>query len=148
MVRSAPLGLRLATVPGSPLPIYRQIVDQIRAAISRGELVRGDALPSVRVVAEELVVNANTVAKAYGELVRSGDVSSEPGRGIFVSHARPQVGGPERRRRLRAAVERLLAEAISAGATREELESVLDECCTRERVLLRGGGRGTRSQSA
>jgi GntR family transcriptional regulator len=148
MVRTKPPGLRLATTPGSPLPIYRQLVDQIRAAISRGELARGDALPSVRVVAEELLVNANTVAKAYGELVRAGDVSSEPGRGVFVAHARPQLGSPERRRRLRVVAQRLIAEAISVGATREELESVIDECCMRERVLVRGGSGGAGSQSA
>jgi len=148
MVRSAPPGLRLATTPGSPLPIYRQIVDQIRAAISRGELAKGDALPSVRVVAEELLVNANTVAKAYGELVRTGDVSSEPGRGVFVARARPHFAGPERRRRLRVAVERLIAEAISVGATREELESAIDEHCKRERVLTRGGSGGEGSRSA
>lgn len=141
MVQRNPSPLRLHTTPGSPHPIYRQLVDQIRAAISRGELAAGDALPSVRAVAEDLVVNVNTVAKAYGELVRAGDVLSEPGRGVFVSAVRPHTGSLERRRRLRLAVERLLAEAISVGASRDELEDVIDECCKRQRVLTRGAGR-------
>jgi GntR family transcriptional regulator len=140
--------VHLRTTPGSSLPIYRQIVDQIRAAILRGELAPGESLPSVRAVAEDLVVNANTVAKAYGELVRANDVVSEPGRGVFVAHQRPHVGSVERRRRLRAAIERLLAEAINVGATRAELEEALDDCCVRARVLVKGGRHGSGRESA
>ena len=142
MVHHPERRLRLHTTPGSPLPIYRQIVDQVRAAITRGELSPGDSLPSVRAVAEELVVNANTVAKAYGELVRAGDVVSEPGRGVFVSQEKPHVGSLERKRRLRAAVERVVAEAISVGASRVELDEAIEECCVRARVLMRGGRHG------
>lgn len=123
------MALRLRTTPGSAVPIYRQIVDQVRAHISRGDLSPGEALPSVRAVAEDLVVNANTVAKAYGELVRSGEVVSEPGRGVFVAERRPQVSASERRRRLKVAVERLLAEAMSVGARREEIDAALDAGC-------------------
>ncbi len=137
--------LRLHTTPGSPLPIYRQIVEQVRAAISRGQLAPGDSLPSVRTVAEDLVVNANTVAKAYGELVRAGDVVSEPGRGIFVAHERPNIGSIERRRRLRAAVERVVAEAIAVGASRDELDEAIDECTARTRVLTKRGRDGRES---
>lgn len=137
--------LKLHTTPGSPLPIFRQIGEQVRAAIARGALAPGDSLPSVRVVAEDLVVNANTVAKAYGELVRAGDVVSEPGRGIFVASERPHVGSLERKRRLRVAVERVVAEAISVGATRAELDEAIEECCVRARVLTKGGRHGRES---
>jgi GntR family transcriptional regulator len=130
-----PAQLRLYTTPGSPLPIYRQLVDQVRAAISSGKLSPGDALPSVRSVAEDLVVNANTVAKAYGELVRAGDVVSEPGRGVFVALRRPEVGPLERKRKLLAAVERVVAEAIAVGATRTELVAAVEEYCARAGVL-------------
>ncbi len=148
MVQRPTTPLRLHTTPGSPHPIYRQLVDQIRTAISRGDLAPGDALPSVRAVAEDLVVNVNTVAKAYGELVRAGDVQSEPGRGIFVSSVRPHTSSAERRRRLRAAAERLVAEAVGVGATRDEIEQVLDECCNRQRVLARGSREGRGRESA
>lgn len=134
------MSLRLRTTPGSAVPIYRQIVEQVRAGISRGELAPGDALPSVRSVAEDLVVNANTVAKAYGELVRAGDAVSEPGRGLFVAGQRPQVAAAERRRRLRGAVERLLAEAVSVGASRDELEAMIDACCKQSGLLSREEG--------
>lgn len=143
-----PAPLRLVTTPGSPHPIYRQLVDQIRAAISRGQLAPGDGLPSVRAVAEDLLVNANTVAKAYGELVRAGDVLSEPGRGLFVAPSRPQTSSSERRRRLRIVAARLVAEAVAVGATREELEEIVDECCSSQRVLARGGRHGAGRESA
>lgn len=134
------MALRLRTVPGSAVPIYRQIVEQVRAHISRGDLAPGEGLPSVRAVAEELVVNANTVAKAYGELVRAGDAVSEPGRGLFVAERRPQLAAPERRRRLKVAVERLLAEAVSVGATREEIDAMLDTCSRQAGLPGREGG--------
>ncbi len=137
--------LRLHTTPGSALPIYRQIVDQVRAAISRGQLAPGASLPSVRTVAEDLVVNANTVAKAYGELVRAGDVVSEPGRGVFVAHERPNLGSAERKRRLRPVVERVIAEAVAVGATRDELDEVIEECTARTRVLTKRGRHGRES---
>jgi GntR family transcriptional regulator len=129
--------MRLRTTPGSSVPIYRQIVEQIRAHISRGELAAGDPLPSVRAVAEDLVVNANTVAKAYGELVRAGDAVSEPGRGVFVAERKPQHSAADRRRKLRAAVERLVAEAISVGASRAELDAALDAHCAQMGLLAR-----------
>ena len=142
-----PQHLRLYTTPGSPLPIYRQLVDQVRAAISSGKLSPGDALPSVRSVAEDLVVNANTVAKAYGELVRAGDVVSEPGRGVFVALRRPEVGPLERKRKLLAAVERVVAEAIAVGATRAELVAAVDDSCARAGVLPGPGGRHGRESA-
>ncbi len=132
--------LRLKTTPGSAVPIYRQIVEQIRAAIARGELASGDALPSVRAVAEDLVVNANTVAKAYGELVRAGDVVSEPGRGVFVAERKPQLNASERRRKLRAAVERVVAEAVSVGASRAELDAAIDAHCEHTGLLVEEDG--------
>ncbi|MCA9219843.1 MAG: GntR family transcriptional regulator, partial [Planctomycetales bacterium] len=62
--------------PGGNRPIYQQVVDQVRAAIVSGELSIGDPLPSVRGLAQQLVVNHNTVAKAFAELVRDGTLES------------------------------------------------------------------------
>lgn len=123
--------------PSSATPIYKQVVDQIRAAVARGDLGPGDALPSVRGLAEELVVNFNTVAKAYGELVRSGDIVSEAGRGVFVAPRPPQVSELERRRRLQTAVEQLVAEAVHVGADREDVHGAIDTHCDRAGVLPR-----------
>lgn len=70
--------------PSSAVPIFRQIVDGLRAAIARGALESGGLLPSVRSLAEELGVNPNTVHRAFGELEREGLIASERGRGMVV----------------------------------------------------------------
>ncbi len=68
----------------SGMPVYLQIVDQIKAAAASGALQPGDALPSIRPVAEELRVNRNTVAKAYSELESLGVIETLPGKGCFL----------------------------------------------------------------
>jgi GntR family transcriptional regulator len=78
---------------GSGTPIYRQIVDQVRLAVATETVPAGHAMPSVRSLAEQLVLNANTVAKAYGELVRDGVLESHQGMGFFVAaHRRIVIG--------------------------------------------------------
>jgi len=65
-------------------PVYLQLVDQIRYAAASGALRAGEALPSIRPMAEELRVNRNTVAKAYAELESQGVVETHPGKGCFL----------------------------------------------------------------
>jgi GntR family transcriptional regulator len=65
-------------------PVYLQVVDQVRAAAASGALQGGEALPSIRPLAEELRVNRNTVAKAYAELEGQGVIETVPGKGCFV----------------------------------------------------------------
>ena len=64
--------------------VYQQIVDQVRVAAASGVLQAGDALPSIRPLAEELRVNRNTIAKAYGELERQGIIDTVTGKGCFI----------------------------------------------------------------
>jgi len=66
-------------------PAYLQVVDQVRAAVASGAAKVGDSLPSIRPLAEELRLNRNTIAKAYTELERQGVISTEAGRGCFIS---------------------------------------------------------------
>src|SRR6266705_3816299 len=66
------------------MPVYLQVVDQIKAAAAAGALRVGEALPSIRPLAEELRVNRNTIAKAYGELESQGVIESIPGKGCFL----------------------------------------------------------------
>src|SRR5947207_14934527 len=65
-------------------PVYLQVVDQIKAAAAAGALRTGEPLPSIRPLAEELRVNRNTIAKAYGELVSLGIIETIPGKGCFL----------------------------------------------------------------
>jgi GntR family transcriptional regulator len=69
----------------SAKPVYRQVVDQVKAAVASGAVRHGDALPSIRPLAEELRVNRNTIAKAYTELEHQGVITTETGRGCFIN---------------------------------------------------------------
>jgi len=116
-------------IPGSSAAIYRQIADQVRWAVVSGELEIGDSVPSVRVLAKELVVNPNTVAKAYAELIRDGVLETQPGRGAFVAKRRNVYSKAERTRRLDEA----LNTAISAGLM---LEFSSDQILSRMQAKL------------
>ena len=78
----------------SPVPVYAQLCEQVLAAISRGELRRGEQLPSVRDVAAVLGVNPNTVNRAWAELESDGVVEVRRGRGTFVSESRKAIASP------------------------------------------------------
>jgi GntR family transcriptional regulator len=113
--------LSIAIAPGSPVSIYRQIVDQVAAAILSGRLTEDESLPSVRSLAEELVVNPNTVARAYGELVREGILESRAGKGMFVAPRRQLYSKPERLRRIELSLTAYVSEALLLGFTPEEI---------------------------
>lgn len=113
--------LHLDILPGSASPIFKQIGDQIRLAVSAGKLTEGEALPSVRALAEKLLVNPNTVAKAYAELSADGTIETQPGRGVFVGKRRQVYTKPERLRRLKPHLDALVTEGLLLGFSVEEL---------------------------
>lgn len=113
--------------PESGEPIYQQLVRQIRHAITSGTLKAEEQLPTVRRLAAELVINPNTVARAYRELEREGLIHGGPRRGTFVRKDLPDIVPAERRRRLRPHVENLIAEATVLGFTIKELKTLIDE---------------------
>ena len=80
----------------SAVPIYRQIMDQIRDSVAAGSLKAGEKMPSVRVLAEELAVNQNTILKVYNELCREGVLRMERGSGTFVAETSEEVRIEER----------------------------------------------------
>lgn len=110
----------------SDLPIYQQIVDQIRDAILRGELTEGTLLPSIRALAKDLRISVITTGRAYDELEREGYVASVGGKGSFVA---PRSQDLLRESRLRM-VEEKLAEAVRCaevlGIKREEVEELME----------------------
>ena len=113
--------------PGSNTPIYQQLTEQVRLAVTTGRLQVGEQLPSVRALAEELVVNPNTVARAYSELLREGLLESRSGRGVFITPKRKIYSRAESRRRLDPLLQALISEALILNFTPEELRAVLDE---------------------
>jgi GntR family transcriptional regulator len=107
--------------PTDPTPLYAQLERAIRVAIATGRLRHGDKLPTVRQLAIELRINANTVARVYGELERTGILATRRGVGTFID----DVGGralplPGRERQLLVLSDRFLAEAAALGFPAEE----------------------------
>ncbi len=105
----------------SGVPIYVQIVDQVRHAVEVGSLEPGDKLPTVRALAKEQTVAPNTIVKAYNELQRSGLIESRPGVGTVVSQG---VGDVAREQRVEALRERLVVlvrDAVGLGLTEDDL---------------------------
>jgi GntR family transcriptional regulator len=113
------MGLHINTA--SRVPIYQQLAQQIREAIARGELQAETSLPSVRQLSRELVVNPNTVARAYTELEREGLLVSRPGRGIYVAQPRNDLTRAARDRRLTEQIDRWLTEAVHLGFSADEV---------------------------
>jgi len=121
------MSLVLSLAPASDIPIYRQIIQHIRRAVVQGQLGLGEQLPAVRVLAEALVVNPNTVARAYQELIRDGLLESRSGVGVFVAEKMRQVfSDDERERRISHAVEQLLHEALLLNFSLPEIRTTLD----------------------
>jgi GntR family transcriptional regulator len=118
-----------------PTPLYAQLDRSIRAAIASGRLNVGDRLPTVRQLAVDLRINANTVAKVYAELERAGVLATQRGIGTFVRdmpHTVTQTTRRDRERELRPLVDRLLADASAVGITLPEIVQYLDALASRQ----------------
>ena len=121
MARTQPLMIQIAT--GDPRPISRQIVDAIRMKVATAELGQGDQLPSVRGLAQQLMVNPNTVAKAYAELTAEGWLESRQGLGLYVALQRQRLSDTERERRLDEAIGRFVNDVIPLNFPPAEVQA-------------------------
>jgi GntR family transcriptional regulator len=118
--------MELKIDPGSSLPIYAQLIEQVKHLVATGRLRAGEQLPTVRQLGVDLRVNPNTVARAYTELAHNGIISSQQGRGTYIT------GPPDgatlsrlRQDRLRAIAGKVVLEALSLGYEPGELEDAL-----------------------
>ena len=112
---------------GSNTPIYKQITEQVRLGVTTGRLALGDQLPSIRALAEDLVVNPITVARAYADLITEGLLESRAGRGVFITAKRKIYSRAEGWRRLEPMLNALIGEAMILDFTREELREAFEE---------------------
>lgn len=110
----------------STSPIYEQVADQIRAAILSGALVEGDALPSIRALANDLRVSVITTKRAYAELEEAGLVDTVQGKGTFVAGGNAELLHEERLRRVEGHLAAAVSEAASSGVSPAELREMLD----------------------
>ena len=118
--------MKLIISTTSMVPIYEQIMEGIRRMIAEGDLKEGDALPSVRVLANELKISALTVKKAYDRLEEEGFTRTIHGKGTFVAQEDPALMAEQHRREIEAQMGALVARARVYGLKREELEQILD----------------------
>lgn len=120
--------------PSSGVPIYLQLMEQVKHAIETGAVRPGEQLPGIRPLAEELVINPNTVAKAYRELEHEGVIELRQGAGAFVSDKAPTRKDADKLRAGQAAVAAVVEKLRARGVTDEEIRRLF------EAELSRGGG--------
>jgi GntR family transcriptional regulator len=111
----------------SGMPIYLQIVGQIRAAAASGALRPGEALPSIRPLAEELRVNRNTIAKAYSELESQGVIETLPGRGCFLKENQSALRKKVRRELLIEDIDQVIVQAHHLQVPHDEFLELIRE---------------------
>lgn len=112
--------------PRDKTPLYAQLERALRAAVATGRLKVGDQLPTVRQMAVDLSINANTVARVYVDLERAGVIETRRGVGSFVTATPADAHPPhEHKRRLQAFVTRVLADAARAGLTAGEVADAI-----------------------
>jgi GntR family transcriptional regulator len=117
--------LQIHISPSDGVPIYLQIVNQVKYQVASGRLASGVELPSIRVLANQLKVNPNTVARAYRELEQAGVVTTWRTAGTYVSAAGSPLARRERVRILTERVDALLAEARQMNMSTEEIVELL-----------------------
>jgi GntR family transcriptional regulator len=111
----------------SGVPVYRQIIDQVRGGIASGSLAAGDQLPTVRQLAVDLAINPNTVIRAYHELELGGLLETHQGTGTFISAQKMKRADAERERQLTQIVGDCVSRAGAAGFTVDDLIDELRE---------------------
>jgi GntR family transcriptional regulator len=109
------------------VPIYLQVIQQIKYLVASGRLQPGDELPSIRTLAEQLIVNPNTIARAYRELETAGVVEKRRTAGTFVAEAGSPLARKERLKLLKQRVDQLLVEAFQMGFGLDEVLKFVEQ---------------------
>ena len=109
----------------SMVPIYEQLMEQIKSDIIQSELKEGEALPSVRTLAEELRISALTVKKAYDKLEEEGFVTTVHGKGTYVSASDKQLALEARQKAIEDDFDKVIDRALSMGMKKEEISEVV-----------------------
>ena len=119
--------MQLHISTGDGVPIYLQIANQVKHLVASGRLVPGDEIPPIRVLAHELLVNPNTIARAYLELERDGVVVKRHGSGTYISDGGSPLARKERLKILAQRVDALLTEARHLEVAPEDLLKLIHQ---------------------
>ena len=123
--------------PHSGVPVYRQVIDQVKFMVSGGALKKGDQLPSIRDLAKQLTINPTTIAKAYEHMANEGLVEKRPGKGVFVSDFSNALNRAEKEQKLRELARHLVVEADHLGLSTGVIMRLIGE----EMDNLQGGSK-------
>lgn len=113
--------MRVLISTTSTLPVYEQIVNQIRDAVVAGEVKEGEGLPSIRVLAKNLEVSVITTKRVYEELEKEGVIASVPGKGFYVCKQNNDILKEKQRRNLEERFQELIKESKNAGLLLEDV---------------------------
>ncbi len=119
--------MRITVRPDSPVPIYEQIVSQVVFAVAAGDVRAGEEIESVREVAKRLVVNPNTVARAYQELEKAGVLEARRGQKMVIAADGPRWCREQRKEIVRGRVREALREAAAAGLSAADVHQLVDD---------------------
>jgi GntR family transcriptional regulator len=125
--------------PSSGVPLYLQLMDQVKHAIETGAVKAGDQLPTIRKLAENLVMNPNTVVRAYRELQHEGIIELKHGSGAFVSES--ITGRTRVTRKAQAIVQSALERLVELGLTEEEIRRLFENDLAQVRAKRPSGGK-------
>jgi GntR family transcriptional regulator len=128
---SKPQAINLNVVTGDPRPIFKQIVEGLRMEIACGNLAVGSKLPSVRGLAMQLMINANTVAKAYNELTTQGLVEPRQGLGLFVAKPTQRLNQQEQEKQLATAIVKFVNDVAYLDFDKGDLLSRIDNAISK-----------------
>ncbi|MGE5391264.1 MAG: GntR family transcriptional regulator [Deltaproteobacteria bacterium] len=123
--------------PASSIPIYMQLINEVKAAVARGVLAPGERMPTVRDLACSLGINPLTISKAYQKLEQEGVLMTMRSRGTFVAEKPTITDNMAKLARVREMLERVLIEAYHAGVTPDEVKILLEESI--QDLMLKGG---------
>ena len=113
--------------PHSGVPVYRQLMDQIKYYVASGTLSSGDQLPSIRELAQSLAVNPTTIVKTFNELVHEGVVELRHGKGAFIAQRSEDISIEEGEKSMRRLARQLAVEASQMKADRNRVLEIVDE---------------------
>jgi GntR family transcriptional regulator len=130
---TTPAPPRFAIDLHSGVPVYRQLIDQVRSGIASGSLSDGDQLPTVRQLAVDLAINPNTVMRAYRELELGSLIETHQGTGTFIANKKVEKNSAERDRQLGQMAQEFAARAGAAGFSLEDLIDRLHDLLPKRR---------------
>ena len=118
--------MQIRVDPSSSVPVFLQIVQEVKSVIARGGYVPDEMIPSVRQMAAQILVNPNTVARAYRELERDKVIYTRRGLGVFVTANAPQTCNVDRRRDIYSLLKQIATQAGRAGISEDEVRDTLE----------------------